>query len=350
MKKKEIINLIRAHYDCDDNLFRKTSNDVARSFDEEGDYQLAQYVMSLISNVNMFKPQSISFESQFFKKIALDSPSLFLPIPIMADIKGIMNAVNHHVGINKFLFEGAPGTGKTESAKQVARLLQRSLYSVDFNEIIDSKMGQTAKNISIVFNEINRMPHPDKVVILFDEIDVIALDRVNTNDIREMGRATSNILKALDNVNEEVVIIATTNLYKQLDKAFQRRFDSIVNFDRYSKTDLVDDIGVGILNNYLKNFTKVSRDTKLFKKILNTCPVLPNPGELKNLIKVSLAFSNPDAHFDYLIRLYQSLNKQNQDLDPIKLKRQGFTVREIGILKNISKSQAARMLKEKMDE
>lgn len=350
MKKKQIINLIRAHYDHDENQFRKASNDVARSFDEEGDYQLAQYLMSLISNVNMFKPQSISFESQFFKKVALDGPSLFLPSSIMADIKGIMNAVNHHVGVNKFLFEGAPGTGKTESAKQVARLLQRSLFSVDFNEIIDSKMGQTAKNISIVFNEINRMPQSNKVVVLFDEIDAIALDRVNANDIREMGRATSNILKALDNVNDDVVIIATTNLYNQLDKAFRRRFDSIVDFDRYSKADLVNDIGVGILNNYLKDFTKVGRDTKLFKKILNTCPTLPNPGELKNLIKVSLAFSNPDSHFDYLIRLYQSLNKQNLNLDPAKLKKQGFTVREIGVLKNISKSQAARILKEKTNE
>lgn len=350
MKKREVINLIRSHYDNDESQFRKAANNVARCFDEDGNYELAEYVMSLISNVGLFKPQSYSFESNFFKKIAIDTAPLPLPSSIAYDVKGIINAVNHHLGINKFLFEGATGTGKTETAKQIARLLDRSLYSVDFNEIIDSKMGQTAKNIAIVFNEINRMSQPTKVVILFDEIDAIALDRVNSNDVREMGRATSNILKALDNVNEEVVIIATTNLYNQLDKAFRRRFDSIVNFDRYSRDDLVN-IGVDILNSYLKEFNGAGKDTKLFKKILEKCKSIPNPGELKNIIKVSLAFSNPNMHFDYLIRLYKSLNEENQKLNISILKNQGFTVREIGILKNMSKSQVARKLKgEEKDE
>jgi len=346
MKKKEVLNLIRYHYDHDEAQFRKAANDVARSFDENGDYQLAEYIMSLVSSDSLFKPQSFSFESNFFSEVEIDNTSLNLPLPIYDDIKGVINAVNHHVGMNKFLFKGEPGTGKTESVKQVARLLERSLYSVDFNQIIDSKMGQTAKNISIVFNEINRMPQPTKVVVLFDEIDAIALDRINTNDIREMGRATSNILKALDNVNDDVVIIATTNLFNQLDKAFRRRFDSIVDFDRYSRDDLIE-IAVGVLNSYLREFENTGKDTKLFKKILCTAPTLPNPGELRNLIKVSLAFSDPNSHFDYLERLYKSLNKQNSKVDIAVLKKQGFTIREIAVLKKISKSQVDRMLKEK---
>lgn len=49
---------------------------------------------------------------------------------------------------------------------------------------------------------------------MFDEIDVIALDRVSSNDVREMGRVTSTILRELDrltDLNKEIVIIATTN-------------------------------------------------------------------------------------------------------------------------------------------
>ena len=55
-----------------------------------------------------------------------------------------------------------------------------------------------------------------------------------------MGRVTSTLLKEFDNLNERILLIATTNLYKQFDKALLRRFDYIVDFNRYSKEDLED--------------------------------------------------------------------------------------------------------------
>ncbi|QVI34327.1 AAA family ATPase [Lacticaseibacillus chiayiensis] len=349
MKKKDIINLIKAHYDQDELLFRSTTNDIARDFDASGDHQLAQYIMTFLSSANTFVPQAYTFESPFFKTVNTNTGALPLPTPIADDIKGIINAVNHHVGIHKFLFEGAPGTGKTESAKQVARLLSRKLYMVDFNSLIDSMMGQTAKNIAAVFNEINRMPAPDQAVILFDEIDAIALDRVNTNDLREMGRATSSVLQALDRVNEDVVVIATTNLYKQLDRAFIRRFDSVIDFDRYTQEDKLDIAGI-LLNNDLKKFKNASRDMKLVRKILNSMPSIPNPGELNNLLKVSLAFSDPDDPQDYLRRLYRTTQNISEMPSFLQLKKQGFTLREIGVLTGVSKSQVARELRGASDE
>lgn len=109
---------------------------------------------------------------------------------------------------------------------------------MDFENLIDSKLGQTNKNISNLFSEINNIPHPNQVIVLFDEIDVIALDRINSNDVREMGRVTSTILKELDrltDLNKEIIIIATTNLFEKFDKALIRRFDAIIDFNRYSK-------------------------------------------------------------------------------------------------------------------
>lgn len=348
MKKRDIIKLIQYHYDKDETQFRATANEIARGFDQSGDHQLAEYIMSFISDANIFVPQSFSFESQFVNQVDTKTDPLPLPEVIAADIKGIINAVNHHVGINKFLFEGAPGTGKTESAKQVARLLARSLYIVDFNQLIDSKMGQTAKNIAIVFNEINRMPNTSRVVILLDEIDAIAMDRVNSNDIREMGRATSGILRALDNVNPEIVVIATTNLYEKFDRAFKRRFDSVINFDRYTKQDL-SEVAEILLNIDLKNFKYAARDMKLFRKILETSTSIPNPGELTNLLKVSLAFGDPTKPFDYLARIYKDLHKKTI-IDLSELKDEGYTVREIGVLTGISKSQVSRELRGDRDE
>ena len=303
--------------------------------------------MSLIAESNLYTPQSSDFESNFLKQLdtRIMEP-LNLPKEISDDIKGMINAINHNIGINKFLFEGLPGSGKTEAAKHVARLLDRTLFYVDFDNLIDSKLGQTNKNISSAFNEINAIPHSNKVVVLFDEIDVIALDRINNNDVREMGRVTSTILRELDrltDLNKEIVIIATTNLFSNFDKALTRRFDAIVNFDRYSKEDLIE-VAEYYFSSYIKNFKGISKDTRLFKKILNVADNLPYPGELKNIIKTSLAFSDTNFEYDYLRRLYNNLVGNLEQTEINQLYEKGFTVREIEKLKGESKSSVSRKL------
>lgn len=342
IKKKNIINLIKYHVESDDFQFRNEAVDIARAFDQSGDHQLAEYVMSLLSSASTFVPQGNILESEFFKRVELDNDPLPLPTTISEDVKGVINAINHGLGINKFLFEGAPGTGKTETAKQIARLLNRQLYIVEFSELIDSKMGQTAKNIVEIFREINTMAYPSRTMILFDEIDAIALDRVNSNDLREMGRVTSTILKELDKLSPEVVFIATTNLFEKFDKALNRRFDAIINFDRYTDDDLIEIAGI-MLESMMKKFQNTGRDMKLFKKIIAKLDPIPYPGELNNLIRTSLAFSNPNNKFDYMKRLLRNVLKNPTDLK--ELQKEGFTLREIEILTGISKSQVARELK-----
>ena len=272
MKKQNVLNLIKYHVERNENGFRNEAINIARYFDSIGDDQLAEYIMSLIAESNLYTPQGNDFESEFLKQIETRNVQpLYLPSVISEDIKGIINAVNHNIGINKFLFEGMPGSGKTEAVKQVARLLDRTLFYVDFENLIDSKLGQTNRNIAALFSEINMLPQPNKVVILFDEIDVIALDRINSNDVREMGRATSVILKELDrltDLNKEIVIIATTNLFSNFDKALVRRFDAVINFDRYTKEDLIE-VAEYYFSSFIKNFKGISKDTRLFRKILN---------------------------------------------------------------------------------
>lgn len=352
MKKQNIINLIKYHVEKNENAFRNEAVSIARYFDSIGDDQLAEYVMGLIADTNLYAPQASDFESEFL--IQLDTrrmEPLNLPMIISDDIKGIINAVNHNIGINKFLFEGMPGSGKTEASKHVARLLDRTLYYVDFDNLIDSKLGQTNKNIINVFSEINKIPHPNKVVVLFDEIDVIALDRVNRNDVREMGRVTSTMLRELDrltDLNKEIVIIATTNLYTDFDKALTRRFDAVINFDRYTKEDLIE-IAEYYFTSFIKNFKNMSKDTRLFKKILKNSDTLPYPAELKNIIKTSLAFSDGNIEYDYLRRLYNCLigNLEQTDIDHFY--KQGFTVREIEKLKGKSKSTISRELNKQVN-
>lgn len=341
MKKKNILNLIKYYSENNDVAFREEAYNIARKFDEMGDFQLSQYIMSLLSSTNTFVPQ-LSDDETYFRKVELNADPLPLPEVIKEDVIGIINAITHNVGVNKYLFEGAPGTGKTETVKQLARILERQLFMVEFESVLDSKLGQTSKNIVSLFDEIRSIKRPSNIILLFDELDSIVMDRINSNDLREMGRVTSAFLKEMDKLSDDVIMIATTNIYGSFDKALSRRFDAIINFNRYSKTDLIE-VAESILNTQLKKFKSAGRNMRLFKKIINLYEEVPYPGDLHNLIKSSLAFSNPNNQFDYLRKI---LNSINHKLDIKHLQDRGFTVREIEVLTGISKSKVSRELRE----
>lgn len=341
MKKSSIINLIKCYSDHNDAGFRSQAAEIASEFNASGDADLADYIMSMLATTDIFVPQLVSYdmELKYCTKISTDSPSLLLPQEINDDVMGIINAIGYNAGVNKFMFSGAPGTGKTETVKQIARIISRDLFSVDFDQLIDSKMGQTAKNISEMFTEINSLVHPETVVVLLDEIDSLAMNRIESNDIREMGRATSALMKGLDTLNTKIALFATTNLIDNFDKALLRRFDSIVNFNRYSREDLIE-LSNGIMDQYLRIFTYAKKDSRLFKKILNEFNEIPYPGELTNLIKTSLAFSDRNKPYDYLKRLYKNICSEEPTISGLKTK--GYSIRDIEKLTGISKSSVAR--------
>ena len=343
MKKKDVVSLIRYHIENNDHAFREVAYSIADGFMQTGDEQIGSYIYGLLSERNNFIPQKVEVESEFLTKVDVGGNSLPLPIPIYDDIIGIVNAVGYDSGMNKFLFSGSPGTGKTESAKQLARILDRELYSVNMESLVDSRLGQTAKNISTVFDEINSIHAPERVVILFDEIDALALNRTDKHDMREMGRATSAVLKGFDALVPSVVVVATTNLLKYFDMALLRRFDTIVDFDRYTREDLIE-IANAILNEVLEKFRFAGRNKRLFNKILSLCQVIPYPGVLKNIIRSSVAFSNPADAYDYFRRLFKNL-LPDFPMDVKALKDAGFTLREIEILSSVSKSTASRLLR-----
>lgn len=347
MKKKSVINLIKYYTENNDSGFRSEAYEIARDFDQTGDSQLAEYIMALLSNANTFIPQISEKESVMFEKVDKQSDSLWLPDDIMHDLLGIVHAVAHNAGINKFLFQGAPGTGKTEAAKHLARILEREIYMVNFAAIIDSRMGQTQKNISELFKEINSFVHPEKVIVFFDEIDALALDRTNSNDLREMGRATSALLKGMDHMNERIVLVAASNLYEHFDKALVRRFDSVLDFNRYTREDLMK-IAEEFLNKFLTKFNLTKKDIRLFRKIMALLSPMPYPGELKNIIKTAVAFSDPEDELDYFRRLYYTVTGEKPENLKL-LQEQSFTIREIEILTQKPKSSVARELKEEFE-
>lgn len=343
MKKRNILNLIKHYVDRNDAGFRTEAYAIAKDFDDSGDSQLAAYIMSMLSNNNTLRPQVADISSSFLRKHTAGDDMLLLPDALTKDVLGIVHAIKHGIGINKFLFQGAPGTGKTIAAKKLSKILSRDLYEVNTSLIVDSKLGQTQKNIQMLFDTINSYAYPDKLIVLFDEIDALALDRTDQNDLREMGRATSTLLKGMDELNKGIILVATTNLYARFDKALARRFDFIVDFNRYTEEDLLK-IAERMLDEYLTK-TKSTRDIKLFRKILKLAQRIPLPGDLQNLIKTAIAFSDPEDGSDYFRRLYSAVRDGEQP-EMAQLQSLGFTVREIGILTKVSKSGVSRKLQE----
>ncbi len=343
MKKQNVINLVKYYVEKNDSAFRSEVLEIANDFEKNGEFEISRYLMDLISTTNYYRPQNNYKDLVFLKKHVNQNKPLFLPDAIKDDIIGIVKSAGKSINISKVLFWGEPGTGKTESAYQIARLMNRDLLIARMEDLIDSHLGQTSKNIILMFDEIRHL-YSNNVVILFDELDSLVMNRVCNNDLREMGRVTSTFLKELDDVSDRILIIATTNMVDSFDKALLRRFDAKVSFNRYTKEDLID-VSCEILQSLIKKSETSKTDIRLFKKILKNCETIPYPGDLVQLIKISLAFSADDNEFDYLRRFYLEINN-NEKINIQNLTQKGFTTREIEILTGIPKSSVSRKLKE----
>ena len=344
MKKQNLVNLIRYHVEKNDEAFITEVAEIAKDFDANDDSSTAQYLMELVSNTNYYVPQTSYRNLRYLTKMEYSSKPLLLPNALEEDVVGISKTINKKLGLSKFLFYGAPGSGKTESAYQIARMLNRDILSISFEQLIDSRLGETAKNVVKLFDEINHLPY-NRAIILFDEIDSLVLDRFNNNDLREMGRVTSVFLKELERLNEHIVIIATTNLIDKFDKALLRRFDAIISFDRYSKEDLIE-IADSMLRATLRNVKSAKINTRLFNKILGNMEKIPYPGDLKQVIKTAIAFCDDSNEYDYLRKMYINLYGISGAIDIQDLSTQGYTTREIEILSKIPKSSVSRKLRD----
>lgn len=168
------------------------------------------------------------------------------------------------------------------------------------------------------------------------------MDRINSRDLREMGRVTSSFLKFFDYLRNDVVVLAATNLESSFDPALLRRFDFKVNFNRYSREDLIE-AGVRLYESLGKKFGVENLYTELVGKILSKAQEIPNIADLKNIFRTSFAFSNLNDSTEHLRRIFEALYGSKVKLTD--LSDSGFSYREIETLTNLSKSKVSRTLK-----
>lgn len=133
------------------------------------------------------------------------------------------------------LFEGPPGTGKTESAYQLARLTGRNVFQVTISSLKSKWFGDSEKLIKGLFDRYRQLAGKSEIVpiLLFNEADgVFATRRTSgSSAVYQTENAMQNIiLQELEDLNG--ILIATTNLSENFDKAFERRFMYKIHFGR----------------------------------------------------------------------------------------------------------------------
>jgi SpoVK/Ycf46/Vps4 family AAA+-type ATPase len=124
------------------------------------------------------------------------------------------------------LFAGESGTGKTLAAEVLAGALDLDLYVVDLATVVDKYIGETEKNLDRIFAEADRV----NGVLLFDEADAIFGKRSEVQDARDRY-ANVEVAYLLQRMERfDGVAILTTNLRANIDEAFLRRLDVLVDF------------------------------------------------------------------------------------------------------------------------
>jgi SpoVK/Ycf46/Vps4 family AAA+-type ATPase len=124
------------------------------------------------------------------------------------------------------LFAGPSGTGKTMAAEVIAYELGFDLYTVDLATIVDKYIGETEKNLERIFAEAERV----NGVLFFDEADALFGKRSEVRDAhdRYANVETAFLLQRMETFDG--VAILATNLRANLDEAFTRRLDAIIDF------------------------------------------------------------------------------------------------------------------------
>jgi AAA+ superfamily predicted ATPase len=145
--------------------------------------------------------------------------------PLVLEQWGLGNKLVSSAGI-PILFSGPPGTGKTMAAEVIARQLGLDLYKIDLSGVVSKYIGETEKNLEKIFNEAEN----SNAILFFDEADAVFGKRSEVKDAhdRYANIEISYLLQRMEAYGG--ITILATNLRANLDEAFTRRLQFVIDF------------------------------------------------------------------------------------------------------------------------
>ena len=183
------------------------------------------------------KPKSLFYNSKEQQQV--EELSSLLKEENFREIQDRLKKTNFRCGF-ACLFYGVPGTGKTETVLQIARLTGRDLIQINVSDIKSMWVGESEKNIKRIFDAYKKkVRFGDKApILLFNEADaIIGKRKVGAEEsVERMENSIQNIiLQEMEQLDG--ILIATTNLVENMDKAFERRFLYKIKFERPDLTN-----------------------------------------------------------------------------------------------------------------
>lgn len=135
------------------------------------------------------------------------------------------------------IFSGDPGTGKTEAVYQLALKTKRDIMMVDLSQTKSKWFGESEKIVKKIFDDYSVMVNncQTEPILLINEADGLFSKRL---DLWNRGTSTDQTMNTIQNIllqeleNFKGILIATTNLTGNLDRAFERRFTFKIEFSR----------------------------------------------------------------------------------------------------------------------
>lgn len=126
------------------------------------------------------------------------------------------------------LFSGASGVGKSVAGSAIATHLKMPLYVVDLGRIMSKYIGETEQNLNNLLDALDGRP----AILQIDEADALLGKRGEISDARDRysNLEVSHLLSRIERHNGPIIL--TTNLRANLDPAFQRRFQFIIDFPK----------------------------------------------------------------------------------------------------------------------
>ncbi|MDR2301203.1 MAG: ATP-binding protein [Deltaproteobacteria bacterium] len=165
---------------------------------------------------------------------------------------------------NKILLIGPPGNGKTSLAEAIAEALTLPIFTVKYESVIGSYLGETASRLNKLFNHLKTR----KCVLFFDEFETIGKERGDLHETGEIKRVVSSLLLHLDALPSHVVAIAATNHESLLDKAAWRRFQIQLALPKPTQADLEKWLELFMARNGANGFSFGIPFPKMAKKLL----------------------------------------------------------------------------------
>ena len=135
----------------------------------------------------------------------------------------------------KIIFYGHPGTGKSMTAYSLGKSLKKPIISFDCSKILSMYIGESEKNVRKIFDDFKDFAQKSKTepILLLNEADQFLSSRStgDTSGASKMHNQMQNIF--LEQIEKfDGILIATTNLLENIDKAFSRRFNYKIEFKK----------------------------------------------------------------------------------------------------------------------